>query len=133
MKDSQLLLEARRVLMHAYAPYSGYRVAAALLAGDGKVYTGVNVENVSYGLTLCAERAALAAAVSAGQRRFSALGVVSEKKPEPVPCGACRQALAEFVPDCRILVSAAGGKETLYRLTDLLPRPFSCHGEAGHE
>ncbi len=133
MKDAQLVNEARRALVHAYAPYSDYRVAAALLAGDGKVYSGVNVENASYSLTLCAERAALAAAVSAGQRRFLALGIVSEKKPDPVPCGACRQALAEFAPDCRILVSAAGGEEILYRLAELLPRPFSCQAEASHE
>ncbi len=124
MQDEYLLKQAREVLARAYAPYSGYRVAAALLAEDGSVYLGVNVENASYGLTLCAERAALAAAVSDGERRFLALAVVSEKKPDPVPCGACRQVLSEFASDCRIIVSAGGGPAAVYSLRALLPEPF---------
>ncbi len=124
MTDKKLIEEAYSVLPRAYAPYSKYRVATALRAGDGRVYTGVNVENLSYGLTLCAERAAVAAAVTAGQRSFTALAVVSEKKPEPMPCGACRQVLSEFAPQCRILVSCAGGEFKEYQLEELFPFPF---------
>ena len=115
---------ARKALPFAYAPYSGYSVAAALLTGNGRVYVGVNVENTSYGLTLCAERAAVAAAVSDGQRDIIALAVVSGNKPDPVPCGACRQVLSEFAADCRILVSAEGEEAVEYRLEDLFPQPF---------
>lgn len=124
MDDFQLIKQARDVLPFAYAPYSRYRVAAALLTGDGRVYIGVNVENVSYGLTVCAERAAVASAVSDGQRDFIALAVVSEKKPDPVPCGACRQVLSEFNADCRIIVSGEDGEALEYRLGNLFPRPF---------
>ena len=128
MNDLQLIQQARKALSFAYAPYSGYSVAAALLTGDGRVYVGVNVENTSYGLTLCAERAAVAAAVSDGQRHMTALAVVSAKKPDPLPCGACRQVLAEFAANCRILVSGEGGDAVEYRLEDLFPRPFQFNG-----
>jgi cytidine deaminase len=94
---SKLLQEARAASREAYAPYSEFRVGAALLAADGTVYRGVNVENRSYGLTSCAERSALFAAVTAGQRDFTAIAVYTPDSKQAVPpCGACRQVLSEF-------------------------------------
>jgi cytidine deaminase len=114
---------ARAARMHAHAPYSGFRVGAALQADDGRVFVGANVENASYGLTNCAERVALGAAVVAGARRFRRIVVVTESHPPAAPCGACRQALAEFGLD--ITVEAVGATQVRrWRLTDLLPDHF---------
>lgn len=96
MKTEGLLERAAKALRAAYAPYSGYRVGAALLCADGEVFTGCNVENASYGLTNCAERSAVFAAISAGRRDFVAMAVVAEGERMPYPCGACRQVLSEF-------------------------------------
>jgi cytidine deaminase len=107
----------------AYAPYSNFSVGAALLAADGRVFTGCNVENISYGLTNCAERVAVGAAVAAGAREFLAVAVVADTGVPISPCGACRQVLAEFgVP--RVML--ANRHERLeFRLEDLLPRASS--------
>jgi len=125
----QLVKEAARALHRAYAPYSKYHVGAALLTTERKrIVSGCNVENASYGLTICAERAALAAAVAAGYRRFRALAVVvSGKKRKMPPCGACLQVLAEFCgPDFQIFTAASDqpDKINVYRLRDLLPHVF---------
>jgi cytidine deaminase len=122
--NDALVLAARAVQQRAYAPYSKYPVGAALEAEDGTVYVGCNVENASYGLTICAERAALCAAVSAGARRFRRAVVVSDSDPPAAPCGACRQALAEFGRDFEV---AAVGPERLlrWRMDELLPVPFT--------
>jgi cytidine deaminase len=106
----RLLQEARTASSQAYAPYSGFRVGAALLCTDGTVFRGANVENRSYGLTNCAERSALFAAVSAGNRSFAAIAVYTPDAKEAVPpCGACRQVLSEFAPgDCTVFY---GGSE----------------------
>ena len=114
-------LEVRR---HAYAPYSRFAVGAAVLAGDGVIYAGVNVENASYGLTTCAERAAAFAAVAAGQTRFTALAIASGGG-EP-PCGACRQVLAEFCNDLPIVLvdSERPGQWKETSLGQLLPDRF---------
>lgn len=123
MTDQELLAEALRARASAYCPYSDFPVGAALLAESGEVYRGVNVENASYGLTLCAERVAVGAAVSAGERKFASLAVAV--KGGGSPCGACRQVLYEFAPALRILIADEHGR--LMRestSTDLLPGAF---------
>jgi len=122
--DDQLVRAAEGAGEQAYAPYSGYRVGAALLGWDGRVHLGVNVENASYPAGLCAERAALAAAVGGGQRRFLALAVAVEGPLPGAPCGLCRQALAEFGSDLRVVMSAIGGPRRTATLAELLPLPF---------
>jgi cytidine deaminase len=118
-----LVSAARAVQQQAYAPYSGYRVGAAVEADTGAVFAGCNVENASYGLTICAERAAVAAAVSAGVRRIRRAGGVTDSDPPAAPCGACRQVLSEFGAD--MTVEAVGPARTSrWSLRDLLPAAF---------
>lgn len=106
----------------AYAPYSHFKVGAALRGVQSEVYTGCNVECASFGLTICAERNAVAHAVAEGSRKFDAIAVVSENG--VTPCGACRQVLAEFNPDMFVIVADTAGQHRLYRLTELLPAAF---------
>jgi cytidine deaminase len=118
-----LITAARSAQARAYAPYSKFRVGAALEATDGTIFLGCNVENASYGLTICAERAAVCAAVSAGVKRFRRAVVVSDVDPPAAPCGACRQVLAEFGLD--LPIEGVGSQRTLsWRLSDLLPVAF---------
>jgi len=119
-----LVRAARAAQRAAYAPYSKFRVGAALEAEDGTVFTGCNVENASYGLTICAERAALAAAVTAGARRFRRIVIASDSTPPASPCGACRQALAEFGLELAVRSVGPGG-ELGWTLGDLLPDAFT--------
>lgn len=122
MTDS-LVDAARAVQQQAYAPYSHFRVGAAVETDDGAVFVGCNVENASYGLTICAERAAVAAAVGAGARRIRRAVVVTDSDPPAAPCGACRQVLSEFGPD--MTVEAVGPARTSrWSLRDLLPAAF---------
>jgi len=122
-KLAPLIREARQVRAFAYAPYSGYRVGAALETTDGRIFAGCNVENAAYPVSLCAERVALFKAVSEGARAFRTLVIVSNGR-KPYPCGACRQALAEFAEDLRIVVLRADGRGEEHRLVDLLPHAF---------
>ena len=118
-----LISAARSAQARAYAPYSNFRVGAALESTDGAVFLGCNVENASYGLTICAERAAVCAAVSAGATGFRRAVVVSDVDPPAAPCGACRQVLAEFGLD--LPIEGVGSKTTVrWRLSDLLPAAF---------
>jgi len=121
--DKDLVRAALEAREHAYAPYSHFRVGAALLTRSGRVFTGANVENASYGLSVCAERVAAFNAVAAGEREFEAIAVVTGNG--VMPCGACRQVLAEFGPDMRIIVADAEGNSRTYRLPDLLPGRFT--------
>jgi len=123
MEHDELIARAREVMEQAYAPYSGFRVGAALLAEDGSIHTGCNVENASYGLTICAERAAVAGAVSRGARRFRAAAIASSGSEAVPPCGACRQVLAEFSTGMTI-VSVTREDEKRWTLEELLPDPF---------
>ena len=118
-----ILAKAREVQARAHAPYSGFRVGAVLEAHDGAIFWGCNVENASLGLTLCAERAALAAAVAAGHRTFRRLVLVTDGQEAVPPCGACRAVLAEFSPDLPIL-SVAGRARGEWTLSELHPLPF---------
>ena len=122
MTDS-LLEAAARVRESAYAPYSGFRVGAALEAADGTVFLGCNVENASLGLTICAERSAVAAAVAAGHQEFRRLALSVEQGDPPAPCGACRQVLGEFSPSLPV-VSESSGMCREWSLDALLPEPF---------
>lgn len=110
---------------NAYAPYSGFRVGAALRAMDGRVFVGVNVENASFPVTICAERGALMSAVAAGVQHFDAVAVVTDALHPAAPCGICRQMLAEFGLDLQVLLAGRQGPEALVTLRDLLPRAFT--------
>lgn len=106
----------------AHAPYSGFAVGAALECSDGRIFCGCNVENLSYGLTMCAERVAVGAAVAAGVREFVRIAIVADTDEAISPCGACRQVLAEFSPDLEILSMGRGGDVVVFNLAHLLPR-----------
>lgn len=125
MTADELLQAASAARQRAYAPYSGYAVGCAVLADDGRVFSGCNVENASYGLSICAERNAVAQAVAAGARRF--LLVAVSTRDAGSPCGACRQVLREFdvteVP-MKVVIGAPGAKGRVVRLRDLLPDAF---------
>lgn len=126
MTDSKvrhLVEEAFKAKERAYAPYSNFRVGAALLAEDGSVYTGCNVENASYGATCCAERVAIFSAVADGKRSFKAIAVVSDHEGFTFPCGICRQVMLEFdIPT--VIVADSSGAYREYALKDLIPNGF---------
>jgi len=120
-----LIARARECLERAYAPYSRFRVAAAVADDQGRVFTGVNVENISYGLSVCAERVAIFSAVAAGARRITALAVTGSDADLLSPCGACRQVLAEFAaPDVPVYCDAPG-KSHCWTVSELLPNGFA--------
>ena len=106
----------------AYVPYSGFGVGAALLCANGRIFTGCNVENVSFGLTICAERAAVTAAIIAGERSFTRIAIVADSREPISPCGACRQVLAEFAPSLAICSTNLRGQSFVSDLGQLLPR-----------
>lgn len=116
--------EALAAAQKAYAPYSGYRVGAAVWDGHGTIARGCNVENASYGATLCAERVAVGAAVAAGFTGWGAMAVAALGEAWPRPCGICRQVLAEFNPDLPLLLVRADGQRVVTSLAELFPSPF---------
>lgn len=120
----QLVTAAREAREFAHAPYSAFQVGAALLAEDGAIFTGCNVENSSYSLTSCAERNAVFAAVGEGRREFIAIAIVADGDAVP-PCGACRQVLSEFAPDIPVILIDKHAQHRILTLTNLLPEPFS--------
>lgn len=121
--DLALLAFAREVQEKAYVPYSAFRVGAAIFA-CGEIFQGVNVENAAYGATICAERSALSAAISAGCKDIDAIAVVGDSEAPTVPCGCCRQALAEFNPELRIIMGGRTDEVLVMTLDELLPEAF---------
>lgn len=124
MTDQELIQKAKSVRKNAYAPYSNFKVSCALLSLSGKVYTGVNVENASYGLTTCAERMVVFCAVSKGERDFEKIAIVTDTKEPKYLCGACLQVLSEFCQDLKIICATVSGKSKSYTLRELLPKAF---------
>lgn len=122
-EQDELLHLAALARQSAYVPYSHFAVGAAVRAEDGRIFTGCNVENASFGLTICAERNAVAHAVAEGARRFDAIAVVTENG--VTPCGACRQVLAEFGPAMTVIVADEAGRRRVYTIGDLLPDAFT--------
>lgn len=120
-----LIARATEARAQAYVPYSGFAVGAALLSSSGRVYTGCNIENASYGATICAERTAVAKAVSEGERGFAALAVVGDTQGPCAPCGICRQVLFEFAPDALVFMANLKGDVAVKTVRELLPFAFT--------
>jgi cytidine deaminase len=120
----ELLAVALAARQHAHAPYSHFLVGAALEDGEGRIHTGCNIENATYGLTLCAERVAVFKAVSEGAREFRRIAVAADTETLTPPCGACRQILWEFCGDIEIMLINPRGKSETLRMKDLFPRAF---------
>lgn len=126
MNYDELISKAKQARRNAYAPYSGFKVGAALVAQSGKVYSGCNIENAAYGETVCAERVAFFNAISKGERRFTAIAIVGGKDElvDCAPCGSCRQVMAQFCDANFVVVLLNGGKTKAYKLCELLPFAF---------
>ncbi len=125
-KDAKELRDTAFAAMeNAYAPYSRFRVGAAVRTRTGEVIAGCNVENAAYGEALCAERVAIAAAVARGMKEFEEIAIASESDDPAAPCGSCRQTMSEFAPDLKITSYSRNGKQVTWRLTDLLPEAFA--------
>ena len=123
VKDNPLIGAAFEARSAAYAPYSKFAVGVALLSKGGQIFKACNVENISLGLTMCAERSAVAAAVAAGERNFQAIAIVTNSKKPALPCGACRQVLAEFSPTIKVIAVTTSGESEEFQLEELLPHP----------
>jgi cytidine deaminase len=119
-----LIAAAKQARENAHAPYSNFRVGAALRSTSGKIYGGCNVENATYGLTLCAERVAIFKAISEGERSFSAIAVVTDTETLTPPCGACRQLIWEFCGDIPVSMANLSGRSEVIQMKDLFPKPF---------
>ena len=124
MTDTELLALADKAMENAYAPYSKFKVGAALLCSDGTVFRGCNIENGSFGATNCAERTAVFKAVSEGYRNFEAIAIVSSGGGETYPCGICRQVMGEFAPNLRIILRNDEGEPVSYNFMDIMPKFF---------
>lgn len=121
---NELILQAQTAYAQAYVPYSHYPVGAAALFSSGKIYQGCNVENASYGLTVCAERNAIFQAVAQGERQLKGIAIAVPTDVFPSPCGACRQVIREFAEDCPVILINGKGESRLTRLQHLLPDSF---------
>ena len=121
---TDLIAAASKAREHAHAPYSHFRVGAALRANSGRIFTGCNIENSTFGLTLCAERVAVFKAISEGERGFNAVAVVADTERLTPPCGACRQILWEFCRDAEVILANLSGQITVRRMSDLFPDAF---------
>ena len=125
MTEKDLLVEAaKQARENAHAPYSNFRVGAALRSTSGRIFAGCNVENATYGLTMCAERVAIFKALSEGERGFSAIAVVTDTEVLTPPCGACRQLIWEFCGDIPVSMANLQGKIEVMQMKDLFPKPF---------
>jgi len=129
----ELLAKATEARSRAYAPYSGFFVGAAIEADDGRIVVGCNVENASFSLGICAERAAVTAAVSQGISGWRRIAVVAESSEPVAPCGACRQVLSEFCDELEIILADSNGVRLVTKLSELLPRPFGAEQLGGDE
>src|SRR5437763_16993611 len=123
--DQILIDEARLARENAVAPFSKFKVGAALLTDGGKVYRGCNVENCTYGLTVCAERVALLSALAAGERKFTAIAVATQSNEPSTPCGPCRPLIWEHCANVDVTLASLTGQRVDYKLSDLFPHPFS--------
>jgi len=123
-QEMTLIEKAREAMQGAYSPYSGVKVGAAIMAEDGTIYSGANVENSSYGLTICAERTAAFKAVNSGARKFRAVAIAMNMEGMAYPCGACRQVLAEFSPEMIVILCDRKGRVERHHLEALLKYPF---------
>ena len=122
--EKELIQAATDVRENAYAPYSDFKVGAAVETDDGKIYVGCNVESASYGLTVCAERVAIWKGISRGEKRFSRIAVVVDTEDLTPPCGVCRQIIWEFCGDVPVILSNLNGKRETVKMSELLPRAF---------
>ncbi len=124
MDHKILVSRARAAKRFSHSPYSRFRVGAAVLTSSGKIYTGCNIENSSYGLTVCAERTALFKAVSEGETSFTAIAIASDEQTATPPCGACRQVIMDLAGDIDVILTTRRGASTTLKVTELLPYPF---------
>ncbi len=121
----KLIKEAEKARKGAYTPYSKFNVGAAILSSDGKIFTGCNIENASFGLTVCAERVAILKAISEGSSKFEAIAIVGDTNRPCSPCGACRQVISEFGKDIKIIMSNLKGDIKIKKIDELLPEAFN--------
>ena len=124
MDINELINKAKNAREHSYSPYSGFKVGAALKTKNGMVFTGCNIENSSYGLSICAEREAIFKAISAGERDLDIIAVVTDSEKLTTPCGACRQVMWEFSKDMTIVVANLKGDKKEFKIKELLAHPF---------
>lgn len=125
MTDRELLNLAQQASENAYAPYSRFKVGAALECEDGRIFKGCNVENSALGLSMCAERVAIFKALSEGEKSFTRIAIYAESADYCMPCGSCRQVMSEFSKDMEVLCAKASGGYVSYKLFELLPHPFT--------
>jgi cytidine deaminase len=124
MKYETLVKKAEAAKKNSFSPYSKFRVGAALLDSQGRIYTGCNIENSSFSLTVCAERVTLFKAVSEGKKQFKAMAITSDSEQLITPCGACRQVMFDLAPNIDVILTTSKGRTSIVKLRTLLPKPF---------